>query len=100
MIRRLIEADFEERASNATEEQVSFWLLESRTPEMLLALNAHNPNAVEKAVRQRHLLSILPAGITSDIEQSLHEEELAERKADRLYWAPLRKELEQLRHQK
>jgi len=100
MIRRLIEADYEERAAMATEEQVRFWLLESRTPEMLLDLNAQYPALARQSIPHRPLLALLPGGNATDVQKSLLEEEWVEREADRKYWGPLRKELEQLRHQR
>ena len=97
MIRRLIEADYEARAASATEEQVRFWFLESRTPEMLLALHARYPAVAEQLFPCRPLLSQLSGGDYAAVQQSLQAEEWAEREADRKYWEPLRKELEQLR---
>jgi hypothetical protein len=40
------------------------------------------------------------AGDMSGIERALEEERLRERALDREYWAPLRKELEQLRRER
>ena len=98
MMRRLIEADYEERSSGADQDLIRFWLLESRTPEMLLELNARHPELSHALISERPLLSLLRGGEQDVLEQALHEEEMAERRADRAYWAPLRKELEQLRH--
>jgi len=98
MMRRLIEADYEERASAADEDLIQFWLLESRTPEMLWELHARHPELSQALMPERSLLSLLQDGEIDDLEQALQEEEWAERKADRAYWAPLRKELEDLRH--
>jgi hypothetical protein len=38
------------------------------------------------------------AGDQSGLEESLAAEEKAERAADKAYWAPLRRELETMRH--
>jgi hypothetical protein len=38
------------------------------------------------------------SGETAELEHGLLAEENAERQRDRIYWLPLRKELEKLRH--
>ena len=52
----------------------------------------------KSCVRNRPLVSL---AITADVQKlnaQLHNEEMAERKKDIEYWAPLRQELEALRH--
>ena len=100
MMRRLIEADYEGRSADTGQGPIRFWLLESRTPEMLLELHERQPELTHSLVAERPLLSLLRDGDQEVLEQALREEELAERKIDRAYWAPLRKELEQLRRQR
>ena len=47
---------------------------------------------------KRPLLAHAAAGEKKELERALGEEEAAERARDRLYWLPLRHELESLRH--
>ena len=48
-------------------------------------------------MKQRPLLELAVTGKEKDLNEALLEEEKTEREADREYWLPLKKELEQLR---
>jgi hypothetical protein len=100
MIRRLIDAHFEEFKASPAEEQVRFWLSESRTPETLISLTNEYPAISSEVRRHRPLLSEAQAASRSAIRQELSAEESAERSADEAYWRPLKLELEQLRFAK
>jgi len=97
MIRRLVESHYDSYRNGATNERIEFWILESRTPEMLISLAADNPDAAQALVPRRPLLSEAFAASRGAIENGLRAEELAEKEADRAYWQPLKRELEQLR---
>jgi len=43
MIRRLVEADFHKHTSGASNDKVSFWLLECRSPEILQGWLKNSP---------------------------------------------------------
>ncbi len=96
MIRRLVEADYV-REENPSADQVKFWLLESRTPGMLVEL-AQTYRAETEAIKdmRKALREALDAN-EGAIEEELDLEVKRERDADRRYWEPLRKELEDLR---
>jgi hypothetical protein len=49
-------------------------------------------------VAARPLLRFASTGERAALEAALEEEERSERERDRIYWAPLRRELERLRH--
>jgi hypothetical protein len=98
MIRRLVESHYKAHGDDATAERIEFWLTESRTPEMLIALAAEHADVARSLVTHRPLLSNAIAADSNAIEAELLAEELAERAADRAYWKPLKAELEQLRH--
>ena len=98
MIRRLVEADYFNRSEKPTQPQLRFWLLELRTPELLLELAARHPATCHKLVEIRPLLKLAAAGDETVLIEGLSQEERAEREADRVYWKPLKAELEQLRH--
>lgn len=97
MIRRLVEAHFSQHQDSATEEQILFWLRKSRTPEMLIEIAATHLGMVEKVVPARPLLRHAESADRIRLEIDLAEEERRERVADRLYWGPLKAELEQMR---
>jgi hypothetical protein len=100
MIRRLVDAHYEEFRDNPNEEQIRFWLRESRTPDVLIRLAANYPDIFREVLRQRALLGEALSGSRSAVQQELTREELAERKADEAYWRPLKQELEKLRFQR
>ena len=97
MIRRLIEADFVGR-EEAGGEDIRFWLRESRTPAMLIELAGRFPREARGLVQVRPLLKHAIDGAEGEMKAALDQEEERERNADVEYWAPLRRELEELRH--
>lgn len=97
MIRRLVEVNYFANRESPTKDQIRFWFLELRTPQLLIELGRQN-RIPAQLFRQRPLLKLLKVEDESLLAKSLIEEEAHEREADRLYWRPLRKELETLRH--
>lgn len=100
MIQRLLEAHWFQNRHDATPGRVHFWLRECRTPEILLELPRHFPEAVLSLQGERKALKFALSGDLDQLDAALEEERLREVQADRAYWAPLRKEIERLRHQK
>jgi hypothetical protein len=100
MIRRLVEAHFEQRQTAPTDEQVRFWLREARTPSILESLARQHPALLAEVASLRPMLGRIAGATLDAIDQELQAEEKLEREADRRYWGPLKKELEQLRHRK
>jgi hypothetical protein len=99
MIRRLVEADRAACTGLPSPEQVRLWLQEGRTPELLLGLAREYAELAKTLIPGRP--AVLKAALLADeseVETALAEEERAERAADRTYWAPLKQELERLRH--
>ncbi len=97
MIRRLVDAHYEEFKDSPHKEQIRFWLRESRTPDVLIRLAADYPDNFREVLRHRALLGEALSGSRSAVQQELTKEELTERKADEAYWHPLKRELEKLR---
>jgi len=97
MIRRLIEADHAACAQSPSTEQVRFWLCEARTPSLLIELVRNHPAEAASLLPGRPLLELAMHHLRDKLEDALEVEERAERVADRSYWAPLRRELEQMR---
>jgi len=97
MIRRLLEAHHFQNRERPTRAQTAFWLQELRTPELLIDVAQLHPRTCARLTAARPLLASALSGDLGDISKGLLEEELQEREKDRLYWMPLRKELEILR---
>lgn len=98
MLRRLIEVNYFENRENPTREQIRFWFLELRTPDLLIELANEQGRIPDPLRRKRPLLELVLKGSKSSLADALVAEEQKEREADREYWAPLKKELETLRH--
>ena len=97
MIRRLVDAHYDEFQDDPTDDRVRFWLRESRTPEVLIAVAAEHPELLRELLPQRPLLvETLGASVTA-LRQELQKEEAAEKEADEAYWRPLKRQLEELR---
>jgi hypothetical protein len=100
MVRRLIEAHYFQNRGKATTAQVRFWLRELRTPELLVETALRWPAAWSAQKRHRQLLADARPGRELRLAEGLAREERAERLADARYWAPLKAELERLRHRR
>lgn len=99
-IRRLVEAHYRENCEKKSSENIWFWLLESRTPEILRDVIGIDAGIAVAAGLKRPLLRLAPASTDDELHDLLLEEEKEEKKADREYWQPLLKELEQFRRQR
>ena len=98
MLRRLVEVNYFENRENPTREQISFWFLELRTPDLLIELAQAQERIAPHLRRKRPLLELAVTANMSSLADALLAEEQMEREADREYWLPLKKELERLRH--
>jgi len=99
MIQRLVEANYVAHRENPTAEQVAFWLGESRAPARLVELAKRHPERTRELAATRPLLAFAMAGNLPELARALKDEEQREREKDRAYWAPLVKELEQMRRE-
>jgi hypothetical protein len=97
MIRRLVEQSYFLGARSATPDQVRFWLRELRTPELLMELAAAHPELASAQGLLRPAVQSARSGRLDDVGEALAAEEWEERRKDREYWAPLKRELEELR---
>jgi hypothetical protein len=97
MIRRLLESHYFQYQKQPARAQIVFWFQELRTPELLVDIAQRYPRICNRLTADRTLLAYALSGNLGAITSALLEEELKEREQDRLYWLPLRKELETLR---
>jgi hypothetical protein len=98
MLRRLVEADyFSTPLGEATEAKVRFWLRELRTPGLLIQVAQEHWRVAENLLEVRPLIQAAIAGEIPALERGLQQEMEREIMLDREYWAPLRRQLEELR---
>lgn len=94
MIRRLVDAHYDQNQEEPTADRVRFWLRESRTPEVLIRVAAEHPELLDEMMAQRPLLVETLSANRRALQQELDKEQAAEKIADQQYWHPLVKELE------
>lgn len=97
MIRRLVDAHYDQNQDEPTDDRVRFWLRESRTPEMLIRVAAEHPNLLQESLKIRPLLAETLSASRSALQKELDIEQAVEREADQRYWHPLMRELEAMR---
>lgn len=100
MIRRLVEAHYFSHSAKPNAAQTRFWLLELRTPQLLLEIAQANPGLARRLTPRRPLLRHAATGKLTQLERLLASEENHLRAEDKAYWSPLLRELERLRHPK
>jgi hypothetical protein len=97
MIQRLAEQSYFGHSTDATQDLVRFWLRELRTPELLVEAAAAHPELASAEAGLRPAVQAALAARLDDVSEALEAEEREERRKDREYWAPLRRELEEFR---
>lgn len=98
MLKRLVENDILLNKNNSSAEKIKWRLLESRDSESLVRLGKAHPEILKESISFRPLLSAVVDQNLQKLDSELRGEELIEREKDIEYWAPLKKELEALRH--
>ena len=97
MIRRLVEQSYFGHSIAATQERVRFWLRELRTPELLVEVAWTHPELARAEAVLRPAVQAALSACPDDVSEALETEEREERRKDREYWAPLKRELEEFR---
>jgi len=100
MIRRLVERDYFASENRQAPERIEFWLRELRTPELLIEAASANREAANRIGFERPAVQAALRKNHPDVARALEEEEHEERRKDRSYWEPLKRELEELRRQR
>ena len=95
MIRRLVDAHYEEFCHEPNEDCVRFWLRESRTPEVLIRIGTEYLEVIRQEAKDRPLLAEAMAASETALRQELNKEQEREKAADEAFWNPLKRELEQ-----
>jgi hypothetical protein len=97
VISALVEGHYQALQKEPTAERIAFWLAEARSPERLLELATRFPVETTEFRAARPLLA---HAITEDLpalREALDAEVRAEKEKDRIYWEPLKHELEAFR---
>ncbi|MBJ7328168.1 MAG: hypothetical protein JHC52_12585 [Chthoniobacterales bacterium] len=94
VIELLVDIHYEENKERPTPDFIRFWLLEARSPEQLAQLAARFPSEAADCSVRRPLLGVAVSGDLRRLRSELFEEMAIEQERDRLYWEPLKKELE------
>ncbi len=97
MIRRLMERSYFNQTNEPAEQTITFWLRELRTTSLLCTLAIRYPRIAAGLAATRPVVHAALQGDEAAVAECLAAEEHMERERDRLYWEPLRRELEQLR---
>ncbi len=100
MIRRLVDAHYDQFQSDANDDRVRFWLRESRTPDVLIAVAAEYPAWLAEVIKERPLLVEAMAASVRALNAELDREKAAIMEDDAAYWRPLVKELEAMQREK
>ena len=93
----LVEGHYQAMKSTPTLERIEFWLLEARTPERLVELTARFIPEAQQHLKTRPLLALAMNGNLPDLRTSLDAEVRVEQEKDRVYWEPLKREMEGFR---
>lgn len=97
MIRRLVDVSIETAAARPGLSLVEMWFAECRSPELLRQLVHRFPRAARSAASKRPAVRHALNGDEAGVETALRAEEDNERRLDREYWEPLKRELEKMR---
>jgi hypothetical protein len=99
MLQRLVEAHYLKHRVAPEAGHPEFWLRELRTPEFLVETTTRKAELARQLVESRPLLKFALVNDRPGLERALSEEERIERERDRVYWQPIKAELESLRRE-
>ncbi len=97
MIDSLVSIHFRENSLVPQPEWIEFWLREARSPELLVELISMFPIESRQLQKGRPLLSLAIDGNLPDLRTALDAEVRVEQEKDRVYWEPLKREMEGFR---
>jgi hypothetical protein len=97
VIEALVEAHYKAMKENPTPERLEFWFLESRSPDRLVNLCARHPTEAAAFAAKRPLLELASRKDFAALREELDFEKRLEQEKDRIYWEPLKREMEEFR---
>ena len=100
MVERLVEQVYFEVRDSPSPDEVDFLLHELRTSEVLIEAAGRFAEAARDIAPERPALEAALKGDRGEVSSALKAEEEEARERDRRYWEPLKRELEQFRHER
>ena len=98
MISALVEGHYDQCTSEPNPSRIDFWLRESRVEDRLIDLVVRFPaEAAAMAASTRPLLTLAITPDLPRLREALDAEVRAEQEKDRVYWEPLKREMEEFR---
>ena len=97
MIGALVEGHYKAEGNAPTATRIKFWLSEARTPERLVELTSRFPEETSRLEAVRPLLTLARNGNLQELRAALDAEVRVEQEKDRVYWEPLKREMEEFR---
>lgn len=97
VIELLVTIHHRENAAAPRGDWIEFWLLESRSPELVVQVCRDFSSEAVALETRRPLLKVARTGTLDELRAAIDAEIRAEQAVDRAYWEPLRKELEEFR---
>lgn len=98
MISALVEGHYDQYTSEPNPSRIDFWLRESRVEDRLIDLVVRFPaEAAAMAASTRPLLTLAITPDLPRLREALDAEVRAEQEKDRIYWEPLKREMEEFR---
>jgi hypothetical protein len=99
IIELLVAIHYRENGATPRPDWLEFWLREARSVELLAELAQRFPNEARAQSSRRPLLRLALSGKSDALREALDAEVRAEQAKDRIYWAPLRADLETFRRE-
>ena len=98
MISALVEGHYDQYTCEPNPSRIEFWLRESRVEDRLIDLVVRFPaEAAAMAASTRPLLTLAITPDLPRLREALDAEVRAEQEKDRIYWEPLKREMEEFR---
>ena len=85
------------QTGSAARQWIDFWLLQGRSAEFLSDLVQRFSSEVPRLAEKRPLLNLAVSGDLPRLREALDAEVRAEQEKDRVYWEPLKREMEEFR---
>lgn len=99
VIELLANIHYEENRSAPQPDWIAFWLKQMRTPQNLQEVVRRFPAEAAACQAERPLLALAGAGQEEALQTALDVEMRAEQARDRIYWEPLKREMEEFRRE-
>jgi hypothetical protein len=99
VIEALVSIHYRENSPDPQPDWVAFWLSDARSPELLSELTSRFPEETLRLEAVRPLLALARDGSLPELRAALDAEVRVEQEKDRVYWEPLKREMEEFRRE-